>query len=133
MDTSWNIYIYIYLTSLTVPHFCACCEPQPGFPTLYVMDFFCIQLFEVQWLFLFLLVTLSTITIYTYCSYTCTYYYGQLPLRESGYISKGHCGRDCISELMVWVQILKLFSILLSERFFFNYQRWKFSPDQQIS
>jgi len=39
----WIIYIsffYIYGTSLTLPHFCACHKPGPGFPTSYVVVFY---------------------------------------------------------------------------------------------
>ena len=30
----------ILLTGLTLPHFCACPKPEPGFPTSYVVVFF---------------------------------------------------------------------------------------------
>ena len=38
----------IPLTALTLPHFCACLKPGPGFPLPKVLVFFCVQLFEVR-------------------------------------------------------------------------------------
>ena len=32
--------VRILLTGLTLPHFCACPKPEPGFPMSYVMFFF---------------------------------------------------------------------------------------------
>jgi len=38
--------IGILLSSLIPPHFCACHYPESGFPTPYVMGYFCFQWFE---------------------------------------------------------------------------------------
>jgi hypothetical protein len=32
-------FLYIPLTSLTLPHLCACLKPEPGFPMLFLMSF----------------------------------------------------------------------------------------------
>jgi len=40
--------VVIPLTSLTPPHYCASTKPVPGFPTSYVMVFFCVRWFEVR-------------------------------------------------------------------------------------
>jgi hypothetical protein len=38
----------IPLTGLTPPHFCACPQPGPGFPTSYVVVLFFVQGFEMR-------------------------------------------------------------------------------------
>jgi len=46
---------YKLITGLTLPHFCACL-PGTGFPTLYVVVLFCVQLVKMmRRLFLLLL------------------------------------------------------------------------------
>ena len=54
---------WIWLTRLTLQHFCACLKPGPGFPMLYVVVLFYFQWFEMRVLFILLiLVELLTST-----------------------------------------------------------------------
>ena len=39
----------IPITVLTPPHFCAYPKPGHGFPTSYVVVFFCVQWFQLRW------------------------------------------------------------------------------------
>ena len=45
----------ILLTSLTLPHFCACPKPGPGFPLAYVMEFFMFNSWDDRWLVILLM------------------------------------------------------------------------------
>ena len=61
--------VVIPLASLTLPHFCACPKPDPGFPMPYVMVFFVFS--ELLWevlVVLLILVELLTITVLIFIS-----------------------------------------------------------------
>jgi len=57
--------VAIPLTSLTLPHFCACHKPGPGFPTSHFMVFFVFNELRweviVHWLILVELLTITTV------------------------------------------------------------------------
>ena len=43
----------VLLTGLSLPLFCVCVEPEPGFPAPYVVAFLCSVVLGERWLFVF--------------------------------------------------------------------------------